>query len=138
MHTPIKFYVIIPVDLFRGGSPTKPKFDYIRTMPPRKQDQVYDVKIDEKTNEIDHKSGGLSLFHAPDFSFGSDWWIIPGGTPLPHGFTVSKDLSDGKFKGHYTIRALSDVRLDWWKSTLKKWAEEHAIHIKDYQQRKVQ
>ena len=39
MHTPIEFYIKIPKDLFRAGTPTKPKFDYIRTMPPRTDDQ---------------------------------------------------------------------------------------------------
>ena len=109
MHTPIKFYVKIPVDLFRGGTPTKHKFDYLRTMPPRKEEQIYDVKINPKTKVIDHTSGGLSLFNAPDFSFGPDWWIIPAGTQLPDGFTITKDLTNGKFKGHFTIRALADM-----------------------------
>ncbi|SFD15803.1 hypothetical protein SAMN05660479_03318 [Microbulbifer thermotolerans] len=44
MHTPIEFYVKLPVDLFRGGTPTKHKFDYLRTMPPRNETQTYDVK----------------------------------------------------------------------------------------------
>ncbi len=45
MHTPIKFYVKLPTDLFRAGTPTKPKFDYLRTSPPRDDTQIYDVKI---------------------------------------------------------------------------------------------
>jgi len=52
MHTPIKFYIKIPADLFRGGTPTKPKFDYLRTMPPRDDNQVYDVKINPQTKEL--------------------------------------------------------------------------------------
>lgn len=138
MHTPIEFYIKIPADLFRGGTPTKPKFDYLRTMPPRGEDQVYDVKVDPKTNVIDSKSGGLSLFNSPNFAFGQDWWVVPKGTPLPPGFTISKDLTDGKFRGHYTIRSLSDIHVDIWKRTLKMWAEEHAVNLKDYKASKAE
>jgi len=133
MHTPIKFYVKIPVDLFRGGTPTKHRFDYLRTMPPRKEDQVYDVKINEKTGFIDHKSGGLSMFNSPNYGFGNDWWVIPAGTQLPLEFTLSKDLTGGKFKGHYTIRALSDMHETTWKRKLAEWADKHAVHINAYQ-----
>lgn len=132
MHTPIKFYVKMPVDLFRGGTPTKHKFDYLRTMPPRGEDQIYDVKINEKTGFIDHQSGGLSLFNAPNYSFGSDWWVIPVGTQLPLEFTLSKDMTNGKFKGHYTIRALSDMHESTWKRKLAEWADKHAVHISAY------
>lgn len=137
MHTPIEFYLKIPVDLFRGGTPTKPKFDYLRTMPPRTDDQVYDVKIDPRTQKIDSKSGGLSLFNTPNFSFGQDWWVLPKDTPVPPGFTVSKDLTDGKFKGHYTIRSLEDIHVEIWKKTLKQWAEKYAINIKEHQATKA-
>lgn len=60
MHTPIETYLIFPIDLFRNGSPTKSRFDYLRTSPPRVDPQVYDVKINESTNTIDHTSGGLA------------------------------------------------------------------------------
>lgn len=66
MHTPIKFYVKLPADLFRGGTSSRHRFDYLRTMPPRKAHEVYDVKIHPVTKIIDHRSGGLSLFNAPD------------------------------------------------------------------------
>jgi len=132
MHTPIKFYVKLPVDLFRGGTPTKHKFNYLRTMPPRKEDQIYDVKINPKTKMIDHTSGGLSLFDMPNYSFGADWWVIPAGTRLPQEFTITKDLTNGKFKGHYTIRALADMHESEWKKKLAAWADKHAIHINEY------
>ena len=132
MHTPIKFYVKIPVDLFRGGTPTKHKFDYLRTMPPRKEEQTYDVKINPKTKVIDYTSGGLSLFNAPDFSFGPDWWVIPAGTQLPDGFTITKDLTNGKFKGHFTIRALTDMHETIWKQKLSEWADKYATHINEH------
>lgn len=137
MHTPIEFYVKIPADLFRAGTPTKPKFDYLRTMPPRDEDQVYDVKVDPETGKIDCKSGGLSVFNTPNYSFGSDWWVLPKGTPLPVGFTISKDLTGGKFKGHYTIRSMSDIHVDVWKRKLKEWAENNAIHINEYRASKA-
>ncbi len=129
MHTPIEFYVKLPADLFRGGTPTRHKFDYLRTMPPRNEDQTYDVKINPKNGLIDHTTGGLSLFNAPNFGFGLDWWVIPGGTKLPPGFTLSKDLTDGKFRGHYTIRALRDMSVKEWKKELAEWADKHATHL---------
>jgi hypothetical protein len=89
MHTPIEFYVKLPADLFRGGTPTKHKFDYLRTMPPRNSDQTYDVKINSTTGLFDHTTGGLSLFNAPNYRFGPDWWVIPAGTKLPPEFTLS-------------------------------------------------
>ncbi len=132
MHTPIKFYVKLPADLFRGGTPTKHKFDYLRTMPPRREDQTYDVKINSASGLIDHTTGGLSLFNNPNYGFGQDWWVIPLGTKLPPEFTLSKDLTDGKFRGHYTIRALFDMHESTWKRKLSDWADRHAIHIKQY------
>ncbi|WDE10390.1 hypothetical protein [Thalassomonas haliotis] len=132
MHTPIKFYVKLPADLFRGGTPTKHKFDYLRTMPPRREDQTYDVKINPKSGFIDHTTGGLSLFNTPNYVFGQDWWVIPAGTRLPPEFTLSKDLTGEQFRGHYTIRALIDMPGVMWKKKLTEWADEHAIHINQY------
>jgi hypothetical protein len=43
-----------------------------------------------------------------------------------------KDLTGGKFKGHYTIRALIDMPLSEWKKKLTEWADEHAVHVKQY------
>ncbi len=132
MHTPIKFYIKIPTTLYRAGAATRPRFDYIRTNPPRNDDQIFDIKIDPNTKMIDHESGGMSLFDKPRFNNSKDWWVLPEGTKLPPGFTVTKDLTDGVFKGHYSIRALSTMHIDTWKKTLKEWAESQAIHINDY------
>lgn len=137
MHTPIEFYIKMPCDLFRAGTPTKPKFDYIRTSPPRTEDQIYDLKIDPDTKLIDYKSGGLSLFNKPKLENGGDWWVIPAGTNLPHGFTVTKDITDGVFKGHYSIRSLESIHIDDWKRILKKWAEENAVHLKQFRNKGV-
>lgn len=137
MHTPVKFFVKIPADLYRAGTPTKPRFDYIRTMPPRTDEQVYDVKIDPKTNKIKANTGGLSLFSSPNYSFGDDWWVVPQGVPLPSGFTISQDLTNGKLRGHYTIRTMKDIPLDLWKKTLGEWAEKNAIHINQHRQTKA-
>ena len=120
MHTPIEFFVRIPQDLFRGGAATKPRFDYLRTTPPRKEHEVWDVRVDPVTHKIEAKSGGLSLFNAPNFEFGPDWWVIPGDTPLPPSFTVSKDLTNGVFKGHFSIRAIHDMHVDVWKKALRE------------------
>ena len=132
MHTPIEFYVKLPADLFRGGTPTKHKFDYLRTMPPWNEDQTYDVKINLTTGLIDHTTGGLSLFHLPNFAFGPDWWVIPAGTKLPSEFTLSRDLTDGVFRGHYTIRALIDMHESTWKKKLSDWADKYAVHLNQY------
>lgn len=57
MPTPIQFYVKLPADLYRAGTPTKHKFDSLRTMPPRTEEKTYDVKINPKTGFIDHTAG---------------------------------------------------------------------------------
>lgn len=131
MHIPVDFYVKVPVNLFRRGGETKPRFDYIRTTPPRQIAQKYDLKVNVVAGKtmIDHTSGGLSLFNRPDLSGGSDWWVIPKGTNLPHGFVLSKDLTNGEFRGHYSIRATEDMDLDRWKSILGEWANQYAIHL---------
>jgi hypothetical protein len=134
MHTPIEFYIKVPVDLFRRGGTSKPRFDYIRTSPPREAPQKFDLKVKEIYGKtvIDHKSGGLSLFNKPDFRSGEDWWMIPKNTPLPPGFTVSKDLTGNVFTGHYSIRAMSDIELAKWRNDLGVWAENNAIHVNKF------
>lgn len=134
MHTPIEFYLKVPENLYRRGAPKKPRFDYLRTSPPRQDPEVYDVKVKDVAGRlfIQPKSGGLSLFDAPGRRAGEDWWVIPMGTFLPHGFTISKDLTDGVFRGHFTIHSLKEIQLDLWKKILGEWAEEHAIHIEEY------
>jgi hypothetical protein len=130
IHTLTEFYVAFPTDLFRGGTPTQHNIDYIRTMPPRKADQRFDVKLNRETGMIDHTSGGLSLFNATNNSFSSNWWMIPASTPLPDGFTLTKDFTNGKFKGHYTIRAIADMSVSDWKTKLREWADKHAVYVK--------
>lgn len=134
MHTPVGFYLRTPVDLFRRGGAKKPRFDYIRTSPPRETPEKFDLKVDEQFGKIiiNHCSGGLSLFNKPDFRSGKDWWLIPKGTVLPPGFTITKDLTFGKFHGHYSIRAKEDIELDVWKEKLGKWAETHAVHVNTF------
>jgi hypothetical protein len=136
MHTPVEMYMEAPVDLFRRGGAKKPRFDYIRTSPPRQPPQKFDVdvKVDSSSGKviIDATSGGLSLFNTPDFRSGKDWWVIPKGTELPPGFVFSMDLTDGVFRGHFSIRSINDVELEYWKNTLEKWAEKVAIHISTY------
>ena len=134
MHTPIEFYVKVPKDLYRRGGATKPRFDYIRTSPPREAPQKFDLKVKKIGGKtlIDHKSGGLSLFDKADFRSGEDWWVIPKGTPLPPGFTVTKDLTGNVFKGHYSIRALSDIELKKWKKELGEWAEKNTVHVNKF------
>lgn len=139
MHTPIEFYLKVPEDLFRKGAPKKPRFDYLRTSPPRQVPQVYDVKVREVAGRlvIEPKTGGLSLFDSPGRRAGEDWWVIPKGTFLPHGFTISKDLTDGVFRGHFTIQSLKEIDVDVWKKTLGEWAEEHAVHIDQFRWKKA-
>jgi hypothetical protein len=136
MQTPVEFYVRLPVNLYRAGTPTRPKFDYLRTMPPRTEEQAYDVKVDTSTGLIDHRSGGLSLFDKPNLDYSDDWWLVPAGTKLPPGFTLSKDTTGNKFRGHFSIRALHDMPIDLWKKTLADWANNHASHINRLQQAK--
>lgn len=139
MHTPIEFYLKVPEDLFRKGTPKKPKFDYLRTSPPREAPQRFDVKVKIVTGKliIEPRTGGLSLFDSPSRRAGVDWWVIPRAVALPHGFTISKDLTAGVFRGHYTIHSLKEIDVDTWKKTIGQWAEEHAIHIEEYHRLKA-
>ena len=100
-------------------------------LPPREAPQKFDLEVTEQFGKliINHRSGGLSLFDKPDLRAGRDWWVIPKGTILPSGYTLSKDLTGNVFRGHYSIRALRDVDVELWKLTLGRWAEQNAIHI---------
>lgn len=132
MHTPVDFYVKVPVDLYRRGGAKKPRFDYIRTSPPREAAEKFDVKVKSDGTGgyiIDHKSGGLSLANRMDFRAGDDWWLIPKGTVLPAGYTLTRDMTGSSFKGHYSIRSTRDIDLKKWKADLGKWAEENALHL---------
>ena len=131
MHTPVEFFLKVPEDLFRRGGATKPRFDYIRLSPPKVAPEKFDLKVKIVGGKIliDHKSGGLSLFNKPDFRSGSDWWVIPKGSLLPPGFTISKDLTGNKFSGHYSVRSLTDIEPVKWTEEIGKWAEKYAIHI---------
>lgn len=105
-------------------------------MPPREGDQTWDVKIDAITNMIYSSSGGLSLFDQPALNATDDWWVIEAGTQMPLGFHLSMDQNkDGKYDGHFTVRALQDMHIEVWKKTLKEWAEQHAIRLDDYRRK---
>lgn len=76
------------------------------------------------------------MFNNPNYEFGADWWVVPAGTILPPEFTLSKDLTDGKFRGHYTIRALVDMQETAWKRKLSDWADKYAVHVNQYKKAK--
>ena len=71
MHTPIEFYLVFPVDLYRRGEQGRLKLDYVRTHPPRKAEEVWDVEI--KNGLVQKESGGNSTFNRPNAKFGV-WW----------------------------------------------------------------
>ncbi|EHH2535413.1 hypothetical protein P3626_23485 [Vibrio parahaemolyticus] len=122
MHTPIKFYISLPFDLFRLGRKTKAKFDYIRTSPPRDMEAVWDLKIYNKNGIefVDCKSGGLSLFNYRNPRFGTLWWKIPQHTKMPNGLHVSLDEGGNKGKHHFTIRPLQDMPLSLYLTKLQQ------------------
>ena len=41
-------------------------------------------------------------------------------------------IINGKFKRHYSIRSSHNIHIDQWKRVLREWAEENAIHLKEY------
>lgn len=112
MHTPIQFYVTLPIDLFRMGRKKKAKLDYIRTTPPRdEENQVWDLRVYEKNGMtyVDSQSGGLSLFNYRNPKFGTLWWKIPKSTKMPNGIHVSLDEGGKNGKHHFTVRPLYDM-----------------------------
>jgi hypothetical protein len=92
--------------------------------------------VDPDTRIIDRTSGGLSLFATPNLTFSPDWWVVPVGTKVPDGFILTKDLTDGVFLGHYTVRSLYDIHEDIWRSKLLEWANNHVTHISTKQRAK--
>ena len=50
---------------------------------------------------------------------------------------VTKDLTDGVFRGHYSVRSLKNIKLEDWKKILKKWAEDNAVHLSEYRNKGV-
>lgn len=113
MHTPLEYYIIFPVNLYRAGRKTKAKVDYVRTIPPRDETQKSDVRIYKKfgTDYVDSKSGGVSVFNWRNPSLGSLWWKIPRGTELPDGLILSLDAGGTSGKSHYTVRPTFDMTL---------------------------
>ncbi|WKE64630.1 hypothetical protein PVT67_13255 [Gallaecimonas kandeliae] len=121
MHTPVEFYVTLPADLFRSGTKSKAKFDYIRTMPPRTDDQTWDIRIYDKNGVqfVDARSGGLSLFNYRNPRFGNFWWKLPKGTKVPSGLHISLDDGGRDGKHHFTVRPLMDMALTTFIEKLK-------------------
>jgi hypothetical protein len=119
MHTPLEFYVVLPCDLFRLGRKTIAKMDYIRTTPPRTEEESWDIRIKEN-GLVDAKSGGLSLFNFRNPRFGVLWWKIPKGTKLPPGLHVSLDEGGSPGKRHFTVRPLYDMSLETYLEKLRE------------------
>ncbi len=117
----------LPTDLFRHGSTTNPQMHKPRTMPPRKADQVHDLKIYMKNNIewVDSKSGGISLFNKPNMKFGNKWWRLPKGSNIPSLLRVSRDNGLNKITGqiHYTIRPVHDMPLITFVHYLKEFSK---------------
>lgn len=122
MHTPIQFYVTLPFDLFRLGRKTKAKFDYIRTTPPREEEQTWDVRVYKKNDIdfVDSKSGGLSLFNYRNPKFGTLWWKLPAKSKMPQGLHVSLDDGGSLGKNHFTIRPLYDMSVTLYLDKLNQ------------------
>lgn len=128
MHTPVEYYIVFPVDLYRLGRKTKAKLDYVRTIPPRDESQKWDVRIHRPfdVDYVDSKSGGVSLFNWRNPSQGSLWWKIPKGTELPEGLVLSLDAGGTTGKSHYTVRPSFDMPLSDFIDKLAE-LEERAV-----------
>lgn len=75
-----------------------------------------DIKTYMKNGElwVDSKSGGVSLFDAKGFPVKSwEYYLLEGGTKIPHGLVITKDDYHKKFKCyHYSIRAQWDMQVE--------------------------
>lgn len=116
------YFETLPVDLFRHGSATSPQMTKPRTMPPRKIDEVHDIRVYDKSGElwVHHDSGGISLFNRPNARFGNRWWKLPKGSPIPIGLRVSRDQGMNPATGqiHYTVRPAYDMPLSRFVQSL--------------------
>jgi hypothetical protein len=99
-------------------------------MPPRREDQIHDVKIYTKNGVeyVEAASGGISMFNLPSLSFGNRWWKLTKGTKIPNGLRISRDAGINKATGqiHYTIRPLYDMPLRIFIALLEQLAA-HAV-----------
>ncbi len=121
------YFDVLPTDLYRHGSTTSPQMHKPRTMPPRTEGQVHDLKVYEKdgTSWVYSRSGGISLFNKPNPRFGNRWWKLPKGSKIPPVFRVSRDEGVNKATGqiHYTIRPMYDMPLDTFIHNLEEFSK---------------
>jgi hypothetical protein len=79
-----RYFLVLPVDLFRMGELNRPNFTYLRTNPPRTD--RFDVKLSQD-GRILPRSGGLSFFDGPNYRVSPDWWVVEKGVPVPPSST---------------------------------------------------
>ncbi len=142
-HTIIELYVkFIPTNLFRLGSRNSPQLHKLRTMPPRKISEVFDIEIYEQNGiaYVAADSGGISTFDRKS-GFGDFWWVIPKGVNIPAGLRVSRDFNPKPGSGptHYTIRPVCDMHLARYIYLLEELAKsaERTFETENIKQGKV-
>lgn len=129
-----QYFLVLPVSLFRMGELSRPNFTYLRTNPPRTD--RFDVKLDQD-GRILPRDGGLSFFDKPNYRVSPDWWVVEKGTPVPDKFVLIQDAdSHPKLPVHYTLAANGEMTVDYWKQTLREWAKQYAIHVRDLESKR--
>ena len=121
---------LTPVDLWRMGTATSPKFDKIR-VPPHPRPDLPAREVDGVTM-VSPRKGGLSLFDNinPQLQ-GGVWWVIPQDTAIPAGLGLTRERVSGRFDyHHYTVHPTREMSLEEFiklLAELGRFALRHAV-----------
>jgi hypothetical protein len=56
---------------------------------------------------------------------------------VPDKFVLIQDAdSHPKLPVHYTLAANGEMTVDYWKQTLREWAKQYAIHVRDLESKR--
>ena len=121
----------VPVNLWRGLNIKKNTalFDLIESPFKMSNGRVRkpDITIENGWVKVKHWPRGISTFDKQGVPKGKDWvhYVIPAGTPLPHGLAIVKDSYNETFMAtHYTIAPAYDMPIATFRNLLRSFAAQ--------------